>query len=243
MKGKPSQDELWELYETAYRQFHTEFMAGLKTYHRYVMDFVSYNLLIDSTDIESWKQHVMNLYCIFDLLTERKDIVLRHFAQDGLQRADFEMIHREFNTTEADSAEVSPSCASYPAVSVLSRFSDSQMSLIVAAVNESRLFVREVTLEDMERFFSCSLNRPLQVANNGLVALFLDCLRSEYLISHKWQKLIADHGMLCSFRNQKVLTRTDISTSLSAYRSHHPQRLKEFASIANQLKEMTEKEE
>ena len=67
------------------------------------------------------------------------------------------------------------------------------------------MFVGDVTKEDMEMFFSCSHDRPLQVTNNGLVALFLDCLRSEHLIFHNWQKIIADYQLLCSNKAMKVL--------------------------------------
>ena len=115
--------------------------------------------------------------------------------------------------------------------------------LIANMVNEVHLFVSDVTKEDMEKFFSCSLDRPLQVSNNGLAALFLDCLRSEHLISHNWQKLIADYQLLCSFKTMKVLKCTDISTSLSEYRNRHPQTLKAFANFARKLKSMKEKEE
>ena len=110
-------------------------------------------------------------------------------------------------------------------------------------VNEAHLFVGDVSMEDMELFFSCSLDRPLQVSNNGLAALFLDCLRSEHLISHNWQKLIADYQLLCSYKTMKVLKRTDISSSLSEYRNRHPQTQKAFANFAKKLKSMKEKEE
>lgn len=244
-KGKPSQDELWDLYETAYKAFQEEFATGRKTYHRYVADFISFNLLIDSSDIGSWRQHSMNINRMFDLLSNREDLVQKYFSKEGLSKADFEKMHREFDTTEIvveKSNDYGSDCEVKTSHS-LSHFSDSQLSLIVGIVNEAHLFVTDVCLEDMRMFFSCTLDRPLQVTNNGLVALFLDCLRSEYLISHNWQKLIADHQLLCSNRKMKVLNRTDISTSLNEYRHHHPQTLKAFANYSQKLKNMKEKEE
>ena len=220
-KGKPSQDELWELYETAYAEFQTQFVTGRKTYHRYVTDFIGFNLLIDSSDISSWKQHTMNINSMFDL-----------------------ELHQEFNTTETVAEESNDygAMADFMPTS-LSYFNDIQLSLIADMVNEAHLFVSDVSMEDMELFFSCSLDRPLQVSNNGLAALFLDCLRSEHLISHNWQKLIADYQLLCSFKTMKILKRTDISSSLSEYRNRHPQTLKAFANFARKLKSMKEKEE
>lgn len=242
-KGKPSQDELWELYETAYAEFQTQFVTGRKTYHRYVTDFISFNLLIDSSDISSWKQHTMNINSMFDLLANRKDLVLKYFSQDGLTRQEFRELHQEFNTTEAIAEESNDYGAADYVPTSLSCFNDIQLSLIADMVNEAHLFVGDVSMEDMELFFSCSLNRPLQVSNNGLAALFLDCLRSEHLISHNWQKLIADYQLLCSYKTMKVLKRTDISSSLSEYRNRHPQTQKAFANFAKKLKSMKEKEE
>ena len=242
-KGKPSQDELWELYETAYAEFQTQFVTGRKTYRRYVTDFISFNLLIDSSDISSWKQHTMNINSMFDLLTNRKDLVLKYFSQDGLTRQEFRKLHQEFNTTETVAEESNDYGAADYVPTSLSYFNDIQLSLIADMVNEAHLFVGDVSAEDMEQFFSCSLDRPLQVSNNGLAALFLDCLRSEHLISHNWQKLIADYQLLCSYKTRKVLKRTDISSSLSEYRNRHPQTLKAFANFAKKLKNMKEKEE
>lgn len=242
-KGKPSQDELWELYETAYAEFQTQFVTGRKTYRRYVTDFISFNLLIDSSDISSWKQHTMNINSMFDLLTNRKDLVLKYFSQDGLTRQEFMKLHQEFNTTETVAEESNDYGAADYVPTSLSYFNDIQLSLIADMVNEAHLFASDVSIEDMELFFSCSLDRPLQVSNNGLAALFLDCLRSEHLISHNWQKLIADYQLLCSYKTRKVLKRTDISSSLSEYRNRHPQTLKAFANFAKKLKSMKEKEE
>ena len=243
-KGKASQDELWELYETAYQQFQKEFVTGRKTYHRYVTDFIGFNLLIDSSDISSWKQHTMNINSMFDLLANRKDLVLKYFSQEGLTRHEFKKLQHEFNTTETVAEESNDygAMADFMPTS-LSYFNDIQLSLIANMVNEAHLFVSDVTKEDMEKFFSCSLDRPLQVSNNGLAALFLDCLRSEHLISHNWQKVIADYQLLCSYKTKKVLKRTDISTSLSEYRNRHPQTQKAFANFARKLKSMKEKEE
>ena len=186
----------------------------------------------------------MNINSMFDLLANRKDLVLKYFSQEGLTRHEFKKLQHEFNTTETVAEESNDygAMADFMPTS-LSYFNDIQLSLIANMVNEVHLFVSDVTKEDMEKFFSCSLDRPLQVSNNGLAALFLDCLRSEHLISHNWQKVIADYQLLCSYKTKKVLKRTDISTSLSEYRNRHPQTQKAFANFARKLKSMKEKEE
>lgn len=243
-KGKASQDELWELYETAYAEFQNQFVTGRKTYQRYVTDFISFNLPLDCSDIDSWKQHSMNINRMFDLLTNRRDLVQKYFSQDSLTRQDIQAMNREFDTTEVvvEKSNDYGAMAAFQPTS-LSYFNDHQLSLIADMVNEAHLFVEDVTKEDMESFFSCSLDRPLQVTNNGLAALFLDCLRSEHLISHDWQKIVADYQLLCSSKTMKVLKRTDISTSLSEYRKRHPQTQKAFANLVKKLKDMKEKEE
>ena len=185
----------------------------------------------------------MNINSMFDLLANRKDLVLKYFSQDGLTRHEFQKLHREFNTTETVAEESNEYGAADYVPTSLSCFNDIQLSLIADMVNEAHLFVGDVSMENMELFFSCSLDRPLQVSNNGLAALFLDCLRSENLISHNWQKLIADYQLLCSYKTMKVLKRTDISSSLSEYRNRHPQTQKAFANFAKKLKSMKEKEE
>ena len=239
-KGKPSQDELWDLYANAYTAFQEEFVTGRKTYRRYVADFISFNLLIDSSDIRSWRLHSMNINRLFDLLSNRKDLVQKYFTRNSLSRREIEMMNHEYDTTDivVDESKEHENHVESKTSLVLSHFSDHQLSLIVESANEAHLFVTNVSLEEMRMFFSCSLNRPLHVTNNGLVALFLDCLRCEYLIPYNWQKLIAEHRLLCSYRKMKVLNCTDISTSLNEYRHHHPQTMKKFEGLAMKLKDM-----
>lgn len=91
----------------------------------------------------------MNLNCLFDLLTNRKDLVLKYFSKANLNRPDFEKIHQEFNMTELDGEETDGLVlgAADRVVPSLSHFSESQMSLIAITVNEAHLFVREVSGE------------------------------------------------------------------------------------------------
>ena len=187
----------------------------------------------------------MNINRLFDLLSNRKDLVQKYFTRDSLSRREIGMMNHEYDTTDivVDESKDHGNHVESKSSLVLSHFSDHQMSLIVESANEAHLFVTNVSMEEMRMFFSCSLDRPLRVTNNGLVALFLDCLRSEYLISFNWQKLIADHQLLCSYRMMKVLSCTDISTSLNEYRRHHPQTVKKFADMAKKLKDMIAKEQ
>ena len=187
----------------------------------------------------------MNINRLFDLLSNRKDLVQKYFTRDSLSRREIGMMNHEYDTTDivVDESKDHGNHVESKSSLVLSHFSDHQMSLIVESANEAHLFVTDVSKEEMRKFFSCSLERPLRVTNNGLVAVFLDCLRYEYLISYNWQKLIADHRLLCSYRMMKVLSSTDISTSLNEYRLHHPQTIKKFADLAKKLKDMIVKEQ
>ena len=86
----------------------------------------------------------MNINSMFDLLTNRKDLVLKYFGQDGLTRQEFRKLHQEFNTTETVAEESNDYGAADYVPTSLSYFNDIQLSLIADMVNEAHLFVSDV---------------------------------------------------------------------------------------------------
>ncbi|MGL5272161.1 MAG: hypothetical protein ACRC8J_01595 [Phocaeicola sp.] len=222
-------NELWLLCESAYHQYQQEIMNSDKLYHRYVKDFISYNLPIESPNIEDWRIHSKNISSLQELLTERTDLVEKYFNQKTFSLEDYTQMIHEFNTQEAIQKRENQ-------IATIGIFSDEQLTMIVQFANENALFMRNVTKEDMALFFNATLTSPLQVENIGKMSMFMNCLYDVNLITHKWQSIIETHKLLSSPKSGKELQRSTISTCLNSYKEHHAAPFQPFATFAKELK-------
>ena len=99
-ENEPPKEELWTLFRAAYEQYQSEIVNGNKLYHRYVNDFVSYHLPVFTQEEESIRNHFKNLFSIYELLTTRRDLVVKFFKTPVFEKNDFlEMVH-SFNHIE-----------------------------------------------------------------------------------------------------------------------------------------------
>ena len=68
IEKKLPENELWQLYRAAYKQYQSEILHGQFTYHRFVERFVSYHLPAFCLNEADARLHIMNVFELKDLL-------------------------------------------------------------------------------------------------------------------------------------------------------------------------------
>ena len=161
---QPEANELWALFRAAHEQYQSEIVNGNKRYHRYVNDFVSYNFPFFGKE-NLIREHVKNINLIYELLTERRDLVDKFIAKTDFSEEDFQQMMVEFNTVYSEPVYYSH----------IALFSDEQISMITDYLNNhEKMFVKEVTTSQIKDFFECKLTTPLTVKSLPDFAIFLD---------------------------------------------------------------------
>lgn len=199
------EDELWELYRAAYEQYKYEIVNGDKLYSRFVNDFISYHLPCFYSDIDAIRRHSRNVNNLYEILTERLDLVEMFFSKEHFTKTDYHTMHRLFNTTEKISTKKS----------TLAIFDAEELSLITQTANEAHLFVSDVSIEKMAQLFDCSLENPLKLTSNRHFARFFDALRGGGYLPFSWQKIISDYHLVISSETQHPLSANGIASALA----------------------------
>ena len=224
-----SKDELWTLYRAAYEQYKLEILNDGKLYDRYVNDFVSYHLPVFSSEELIIRNHFKHVFSLYELLTTRKDLVIKYFTKSSFEKGDFETMVYEFNHIEV--VVESPR--------ILASFTPEQIRLITKFANESNFFVDTVDERTVDLFFKCKLKRPLVVQNMRHVLQFMFALSMQKMIPHNWVSLIADNKLLSPQKTMKPSSRGAISSRLTELRaSTQPFPNEAYSNLVNQLKEM-----
>ena len=241
------EEELWVLCEQAFKKYQDEIVNGDKLYHRYVNDFISYNLPIASNNIVDWQYHSMNLSRIHEILTERQDLIDKYFTKTQFTHEDFESMLHEFSTSVGDTVPITVKLnfSSSEQLNVkntdrklLGDFSHEQLCLITDKVNKAHIFVSEVTMDEMGAFFDSTLTTPLVLAegNIGRFAIFMDRLRDTGLLSYRWQSLIHEYKLLAYKSPSKIIKKSNLRSNLCEFRRRH---FLEFAGLSNEILKIT----
>ena len=202
---QPEANELWTLFRAAHEQYQSEIVNGNKRYHRYVNDFVSYNFPFFGKE-NLIREHVKNINLIYELLTERRDLVDKFIAKTDFSEEDFQQMMVEFNTVYSEPVYYSH----------IALFSDEQISMITDYLNNhEKMFVKEVTKSQIKDFFECKLTTPLTVKSLPDFAIFLDKMYFYRLIVRRWAHLIDVHKMIMSQRTMRPATKRGIIARLS----------------------------
>lgn len=93
-------NELLKLFHAAYEQYQSEVLKDGKLYERYVNDLLSYHLPIVSGDMEIIRKHFRNVFCMYELLINRKDLVNKYFTRHVFEECDFNEMLYAFNHIE-----------------------------------------------------------------------------------------------------------------------------------------------
>jgi len=221
---------MYALLEEAYKVYQKEVLQDDKLHHRFANDFANLHSYIEIDSEAVAQLHIKNISAIYELLTERMDLVREYFTKDQFTQEDCELMLHRFNTQEPGD---SPS-TSKP--QILGYFSDQQIGLITSFAKEQELFKKKVSQEEFKALFAGTLKTPLIANHNGLVACFLNYLRDEQYLVYPWQKVIADKQMICSRSTGKPLTRENLKNALSSFKSSHGIKYLPFEEFIKQLK-------
>lgn len=225
---------MYALLEEAYKVYQQEVLQEGKLHRRFANDFAYRHSYIEIESEAEAQLHIKNISAIYELLTERLDLVKEFFTQDQFTQEDCELMLHRFNTQEPGDSP-SPSKPQ-----VLGYFTDQQIALITDFAKEQKLFKKEVSKEEFKALFAGTLETPLTANHNGLVACFLNYLRDEQFLVYPWQKVIADRQMICSKSTGKPLSRENLKNALSSFKSSHGVKYLPFEEFVKQLKEKEE---
>jgi len=92
------------------------------------------------------------------------------------------------------------------------KLSDAQFALLTKYMNEIGVFQRDVTTDEVVRLFLCEHTAPLRTTHNKVIALLLERLSGEGLITPKWQR-VAEHHKCFTSKMSKPLTAKDLSSA------------------------------
>lgn len=221
---------MYALLEEAYKVYQQEVLQEGKLHRRFANDFANLQSYIEIESEAEAQLHIKKITAIYELLTERMDLVKEYFTKDQFTQEDCELMLHRFNTQEPEN---SPS-TSKP--QVLGYFTDQQIELITDFANKQDLFKKKVSQEEFKALFAGTLETPLIANHNGLVACFLNYLRDEQYLVYPWQKVIADKQMICSKSTGKSLTRENLKNALSSFKSSHGVKYLPFEEFIKQLK-------
>lgn len=228
---------MWELLQEARIVYQQEVIRNGKLHHRFVSDFISYHAPVAVTDEQEWRIHIQNINAVYEFLMDRLDLVNEYFNKDHFTLEDCEAMLHTFNTHD----QRIPSAKDES--SLLGHFTEPQIELITAFVNEQEMFKQTISSSEIRNLFRGELELPLPVNHNGRVAMFLSCLRDELFLVYPWQKVLEYNKLLSSCSTGRPLTREQIKNSLSAFRKTHLYPYTPFVNFVRQLKEKIEKEE
>ena len=203
------ENELWQLYRTAYEQYQSEILNDKKEYSRYVNDFIYYHLPCTSIRESDIRNHVMHVFALKELLEERRDLVEAFFTKDGFDEKDFLRMDNLFNKGKS---------LEEPEPVYLAHFNDEQIHLITRFACSTNLFKSEVTESGIKDLFECRLSIPLQATVNRHVAIFFGKLREHGLLPHSWQMIMEKHKLVSSSVNNEPLQASQLRCGLSQAR-------------------------
>jgi hypothetical protein len=116
-----------------------------------------------------------------------------------------------------------------------SNFDEQQIEILTVCINEARIFTNPINDEKTAQIFDCTLDAPLRVKNNRLLAYFFAALDDRSLIVHHWQSVCESNQMFLSSLKGNVLRQTDLSSATNECRDFPP---KDSAIIDKYIKQL-----
>ena len=116
-----------------------------------------------------------------------------------------------------------------------SNFTDEQMEILTACINEIQLFTTYISPKILKDFFACKLKGVLKSNNNRQLAYLMQSLNLRGLITDEWQSAIARNELVLGKTKDTPLTRTDLSTATDQINMKQP---KGWETIDNYIKQL-----
>ena len=116
-----------------------------------------------------------------------------------------------------------------------SDFTDEQIDILTACINEIQLFTTCISPKILKDFFTCNLKGVLKSNNNRQLAYIMQSLNLRGFITDEWQSAIARNELVLGKTKDTPLTRTDLSTATDQINMKQP---KGWETIDNYIKQL-----
>ena len=103
-----------------------------------------------------------------------------------------------------------------------SDFTDEQIDILTACINEIQLFTTCISPKILKDFFTCNLKGVLKSNNNRQLAYIMQSLNLRGVITDEWQSAIARNELILGKTKDTPLTRTDLSTATDQINMKQP---------------------
>ena len=103
-----------------------------------------------------------------------------------------------------------------------SNFTDEQIEILTACINEIQLFTTCISPKILKDFFACKLKGVLKSNNNRQLAYLMQSLNLRGFITDEWQSAIARNELVLGKTKDTPLTRTDLSTATDQINMKQP---------------------
>ena len=117
-----------------------------------------------------------------------------------------------------------------------SDFTDEQIEILIACINEIQLFTTCISPKILKDFFACKLKGVLKSNNNRQLAYLMQSLNLRGLITDEWQSAIARNELVLGKTKDTPLTRTDLSTATDQINMKQPKGWEAIDKYLKQLK-------
>ena len=117
-----------------------------------------------------------------------------------------------------------------------SDFTDEQIEILTACINEIQLFTTCISPKILKDFFTCNLKGVLKSNNNRQLAYIMQSLNLRGFITDEWQSVIARNELVLGKTKDTPLTRTDLSTATDQINMKQPKGWEIIDKYIKQLK-------
>ena len=117
-----------------------------------------------------------------------------------------------------------------------SDFSEEQIEILTACINEIQLFTTCISPKRLKDFFACKLKGVLKSNNNRQLAYLMQSLNLRGFITDEWQSAIARNELVLGKTKDTPLTRTDLSTATDQINMKQPKGWEIIDKYIKQLK-------
>ena len=116
-----------------------------------------------------------------------------------------------------------------------SDFTDEQIEILTACINEIQLFTTCISSKILKDFFACKLKGVLKSNNNRQLAYLMQSLNLRGYVTNEWQSTIARSKLILGKTKDTPLIRTDLSTATDQINMKQP---KGWETIDNYIKQL-----
>ena len=117
-----------------------------------------------------------------------------------------------------------------------SDFTDEQIEILTACINEIQLFTTCISPKILKDFFTCNLKGVLKSNNNRQLAYIMQSLNLRGFITDEWQSAIARNELILGKTKDTPLTRTDLSSATDQINMKQPKGWEIIDKYIKQLK-------